>query len=81
MAFAREMESRMRANSHKSGWKPSEEKKAAIRYLWLRDANNWTETGIVVCSGNGEDTIYGEALDKALDAEILAASPQSETPK
>lgn len=46
----------------------------AERYRWLRDANNWDEDGICPITANGEDTIYGEHLDKAIDAARRAAN-------
>ena len=45
-------------------------RKDAERYQWLRDEKNWNEDGITPIIGNGEDTIYGEALDNAIDTAI-----------
>jgi hypothetical protein len=42
----------------------------AERYRWLRNADNWTEDGLVVCNGGGEDTCYGDFLDQSIDTAI-----------
>ena len=39
----------------------------AERYRWLRDATNWSETGPCPVVATCEDTIFGEALDIAID--------------
>lgn len=47
--------------------------KDAERYRWLRDSRNWREDGLCPIVANGEDTIYGEHLDKSIDDAIAAS--------
>jgi len=47
-------------------------KEDAARYRWLRNADNWSEHGPCPLVATCEDTIYGEALDHAIDAALAS---------
>jgi hypothetical protein len=53
--------------------------KDAERYRWLRDSNNFVDGGIIVGNAEGEEILWDESLDRAIDAAIAASAEKEES--